>query len=261
MDGLMTVGELARRLGVTVRTLQYYDRIGLVNPSRLSEGGRRLYSAKDMLKVHQVLSMKRLGFSLDEIKSNLTDLTTPQAVLQAFEDQEAAIEGRIKALCQALKALRLLKDEVKKDQEVDFERYADLVILMERAEAGTWAWQHFDRDLKRHVKDRYMLNERAAMDLYGQWNEVSDEIVALSRANIPHDSPKAQAVVARFWGVVEDFTGGDMTLLPKLLAFGQSQGEWNEVMKTRQALVDAYLEKAIEIYFENQTFVFPTEEG
>ena len=52
----LTVGELARLMGTTVRTLQYYDREGILKPSSFSEGGRRLYSAKDVVKLHQILS-------------------------------------------------------------------------------------------------------------------------------------------------------------------------------------------------------------
>ena len=54
--GYMTVGELAKKMGTTVRTLQYYDKEGLLSPSSESEGGRRLYTDKDMVKLHQILT-------------------------------------------------------------------------------------------------------------------------------------------------------------------------------------------------------------
>ena len=68
-QGYMTVGEVAKKMGVTVRTLQYYDREGLFSPSAESEGGRRLYTDKDVVKLHQILSLKHLGFSLSDIKT------------------------------------------------------------------------------------------------------------------------------------------------------------------------------------------------
>lgn len=67
-QGYLTVGEAANKMGVTVRTLQYYDREGLLAPSAQSEGGRRLYTDKDLIKLHQILSLKSLGFSLRDIK-------------------------------------------------------------------------------------------------------------------------------------------------------------------------------------------------
>ena len=50
-----TVGQLAHKMGVTVRTLQYYDREGLLKPSAFSTGGRRRYSDKDVVRLHQIL--------------------------------------------------------------------------------------------------------------------------------------------------------------------------------------------------------------
>ena len=58
--GFMTVGEIAKKMGVTVRTLQYYDKEGLLSPSAESEGGRRLYTDRDLIMLHQILSLKSL---------------------------------------------------------------------------------------------------------------------------------------------------------------------------------------------------------
>ena len=53
-EGFMTVGQLAKKMGVTVRTLQYYDKEGVLSPSAESEGGRRLYTDKDIVLLHQI---------------------------------------------------------------------------------------------------------------------------------------------------------------------------------------------------------------
>lgn len=75
--GYMTVGEVAKKMQSTVRTLQYYDKEGILSPSAESEGGRRMYTYKDIVKLHQIQSLKYLGFSLDDIKNRLISLDTP----------------------------------------------------------------------------------------------------------------------------------------------------------------------------------------
>ena len=87
-QGYMTVGEVAKKMDVTVRTLQHYDREGLLSPSAISEGGRRLYTDKDIVKLHQILSLKHLGFSLDDIKNRLIPLDTPNEIATVLEQQE-----------------------------------------------------------------------------------------------------------------------------------------------------------------------------
>src|SRR6266581_6751974 len=72
----LKVGELAARTGLTVRTLHHYDAIGLLSPSGRTESahqsGHRLYTAADVARLQQVLSLKMLGFSLEQIGEYLS---------------------------------------------------------------------------------------------------------------------------------------------------------------------------------------------
>ena len=67
----MKVGELARRTGVSVRTLHYYDEISLLSPSHHTAAGHRLYGAADVVRLQQIRSRQQLGLSLDEVSACL----------------------------------------------------------------------------------------------------------------------------------------------------------------------------------------------
>src|SRR5713101_1813988 len=67
----LKVGELARRTGLTIRTLHHYDEIGLLRPSLHTEVGHRLYTAGDVARLQQVVSLRQLGFSLEEVRDCL----------------------------------------------------------------------------------------------------------------------------------------------------------------------------------------------
>ncbi|MCI8496127.1 MAG: MerR family transcriptional regulator, partial [Lachnospiraceae bacterium] len=125
-DGYMTVGEVAKKMKVTVRTLQYYDKEGLLSPSAESEGGRRLYTDKDFVTLHQIVSLKSLGFSLDDIKQRLISLETPMDVANALTKQADDIRGKIEQLTASLTAIEQLKVEVLQMQTVNFKKYADI---------------------------------------------------------------------------------------------------------------------------------------
>ena len=111
-QGYMTVGEVAKKMDITVRTLQYYDREGLLSPSSMSEGGRRLYTDKDIVKLHQILSLKHLGFSLDDIKNRLIPLDTPDEIADVLTEKAAAIKLKIDSLSESLRELEVLREEV-----------------------------------------------------------------------------------------------------------------------------------------------------
>ncbi len=100
-EGWLTVGEAAKELGVSVRTLQYYDREEILSPSGKSEGGRRLYSPQDTMVLYQILSLKYLGFSLEDIRTRLLSLDTPAQVCAILQAQVETV-GRLDCMLNPL---------------------------------------------------------------------------------------------------------------------------------------------------------------
>ena len=68
---VISIQELTRETGVTVRTLRYYDQIDLLKPSGKTEGGHRLYSENGVIRLQQILFLKEMGFSLKETANML----------------------------------------------------------------------------------------------------------------------------------------------------------------------------------------------
>ena len=67
----LKVGDLAKRTGLTVRALHHYDEIGLLRPSMRAASAHRRYSAADVARLQQIVSLRQLGFSLDEVRDCL----------------------------------------------------------------------------------------------------------------------------------------------------------------------------------------------
>lgn len=253
---LFSVGELAKKMETTVRTLQYYDREGLLKPSFRSEGGRRLYTQKDMVKLHQILSMKFLGFSLEEIKNNLISLDTPQDVLKVLDKQKEAVKNQIDSLSSALSAIEALQKEVQHMNKVDFSKYADIITLLQLKNNGYWIVKFFDDKLMTHIKNKYSDQPEVALDLFKRWESMCDIVPTLNAKGITPDSSEGQSVAKQWWDLVIEFTGGDLSMLPELAKFNESKDGWSEEMKQKQLVADAFLEDALAIYFKNQGIQF-----
>lgn len=93
---MMTIREVSRLAGVSVRTLQYYDKIGLLQPSKYSNAGYRLYADTDLERLQQILLFRELKFPLKDIKNIM----------------ESPDFDRIKALDQQITLLKLKKDHL-----------------------------------------------------------------------------------------------------------------------------------------------------
>ncbi len=245
-DGYMTVGEVAKKLGTTVRTLQYYDKEGLLSPSTKSEGGRRLYTDKDLITLYQIVSLKSLGFSLDDIKQHLISLETPTDVANALTEQADNIRGKIERLTASLTAIEQLKAEVLQMQTVNFKKYADIIVNLQIKNSSYYLIKRFDDDTLDHIRNRF--NRESGLNFMDRFNRLSDEIIQLQKENVPPESEKSQRIVKEYWGLIMEFTNGDMSMLPKLMEIGNidtATNAWEE----RQKNVNDYLEPALQVYF------------
>ncbi len=250
-EGYMTVGAVAKKMGITVRTLQYYDKEGLLSPSSESEGGRRLYTGKDLVKLHQILSLKHLGFSLDDIKNRLIALETPADVINALEKQAAAIQGKMEALAESLRAIEALKAEVQQMQVVDFQRYADIIVNLQMKNEFYWIIKQFDDQTLEHMRARFDKNSGLAM--METFTRLQDEAIQLQKSGVPPESERGQNLAKAYWDMVLEFTGGDMSMLPKLMAAENFSGP-DDAWTQKQAAVHSFIESALEIYFANAGF-------
>ena len=247
-QGYMTVGEVAKKMGVSVRTLQYYDREGLFRPSAASEGGRRLYTDKDIIRLHQILSLKSLGFSLDEIKNRLTSVETPEEVAAALTEQGEAIRAQMDALAESLRDIERLKTEVLKMQSVDFRKYADIIVNLQMRNDNYWLIKYFDDDTLDDLRGRF--DRESGLSFIGKFNALRDRAVEYADAGVAPESARGQAFAKEFWQLIAEFTGGDMRMLPQLMKMGKINTD-NAEWQRKQEKLNAFLEPALEVYFRN----------
>jgi DNA-binding transcriptional MerR regulator len=128
MNRQWKVGDLAKLTGLTVRTLRYYDQIGLLSPSGLTETGHRLYNEWNLSRLHQILSLKELGLSLDEVKSALTgEQISPLEIVGLQINQ---IQEQIKLQQKLLEQLRHVSKLMQGKSEVTVEDFTSLLQAM-----------------------------------------------------------------------------------------------------------------------------------
>ena len=228
-NNFMTIGEVAKKMGVTVRTLQYYDKEGLLSPSTHSEGGRRLYSSKDLIMLHQVLSLKSLGFTLDDIKERLIKLETPKDVANALSEQANDIRNKIKNLQDSLKAIEQLKEEVLQMNTVNFKKYADIIVNLQMKNEFYPLIKRFDDNTLDYIRNKF--DKESGLDFMARFNRLSDEIVRLHKEKVSPESEESQKIIGEYWGLIMEFTNGDMSMLPKLMEVGNidmATNSWEE---------------------------------
>jgi len=216
-DSYMRIGEMARKAGVTVRTLSYYDKEGLLAPSGSSEGGYRLYTDKDLAKLMQILMMKRLGFTLNEIKKRATSMNTTVEVLGVLTEHENYIRKKIDHLAESLNALESLKKEIVQIDSVDFKKFAGILAHLQMKNERYWLIKYLDDDTFDALKI-LAPGEESTARLVEATNSYVVEAAMLHDEGILPESERGQDLAKRFYGLLMEITSNDTNLMYKVNA-------------------------------------------
>ena len=125
-----TTGEIAKLCGVTVRTVQYYDTRGILIPTELSEGGRRLYSEDDLKRMKIICFLRDLGLPIDSISQLLSEDDPGSVISLLLEQQEEALKEEIGERREKLHKLEELKDGLKSVKKFTVESIGDIAYTM-----------------------------------------------------------------------------------------------------------------------------------
>lgn len=125
-----TTGEIAKLCGVSVRTVQYYDTRGILVPSNLSEGGRRLYSDDDLQKMKIICFLREIGLPIDSIAKLLKEKNSKNVISMLLDEQENELTREIESRQAQLDSLQQLKIGLKLTENFSFKSIGDIAYIM-----------------------------------------------------------------------------------------------------------------------------------
>ena len=125
-----TTGEVAKLCGITVRTVQYYDTRGILVPSELTEGGRRLYSEADLKRMQIICFLRELGLSIDSIKQLLSEEHPENVIRLLLAQQEAALKAEIEDQEEKLEKIEALQSGLKSIPAFSVESIGDIAYIV-----------------------------------------------------------------------------------------------------------------------------------
>lgn len=140
MSQMYSTGELAKLAGISVRTVQYYDQRGILPPTELSEGGRRLYSEKDRERLEVIIFLREMDFSIQQIKSVLAEENAHQVLNLLLEDQIHQLESDLQSQKEKLDQAKHLKKSLSQQNNSSLEALRDVSIVMKNQQSWRRLW-------------------------------------------------------------------------------------------------------------------------
>lgn len=122
-------GEFARMAHISVRTVRYYDKQNILKPSYVNESGARFYSDRDFVRLQQIMLLKYLGFSLEDIRELLIEDMDSHFLRNSLELQRKLIQDKIEQLQMVEKAIADTSEEIRRSENVNWVHMLDLIHL------------------------------------------------------------------------------------------------------------------------------------
>ncbi|EIL91444.1 MerR family transcriptional regulator [Rhodanobacter spathiphylli] len=206
---LLTVGELARRCGLTVRTLHHYDTIGLLTPSVRSAAGYRHYDGANIERLHRIQALRQLGLSLADIGKALSGPLQPLA--EVVDRQITQIDLELAEGTRLRERLVHLRGQLANGQSPDLADWLDTLELMTMYE------KYFSpEELK-------TLPLHTNPDVLTDWSALVSAVQSAMDRGATPDDPDAQILAQQWMTMVGRGTGGNPAFLMRLHAMNENE--------------------------------------
>ena len=243
--------ELSKLTQVSVRTLHYYDKIGLLKPSLRLENNYRLYSEKDLLRLQQIIALKFFGFELSQIK---VLLTKQDDVVENFTMQAKFLQEKADTLREASQILKRVTESCSHHESIPWEKLIQLIEVYQMTQQleHSWVKEIFTPDeLEQYVEfEKEMKSTHQKAEFERQWQQLVKEL-----NQHMHYNPESEAAV-EFGKKYMDWVNG---IYGKKYAhlrtkkweqgFGEGKG-LDEIGLTPEHM--SWLEKSVNAYYQNK---------
>ncbi|GAA1944803.1 MerR family transcriptional regulator [Kitasatospora viridis] len=206
------VGALAEASGLTVRTLHHWDQIGLLSPSRRTPAGHREYTEQDLVRLYQVLALRRLGLGLETVATCLDAGVDP---VRLVGEHLAGIETALAGLNTLRQRLAHVHAELTAARAPQAATLIGVLQAMHGTDPAAEAVlrRHATGDQLRALQERVAaLGPAAHYLLEVEWPELYRRAEALRVAGTDPGAPQVQRIVARLDELSATFNGGDRSL-------------------------------------------------
>lgn len=200
-DVELKVGELAERTGLTVRTLHWYDEIGLLSPDR-TRAGHRVYGPEEVERLQRILSLRHVGLSLDEIREALD--RPGHSLLEVLELHAETLAEEARRLRALRDRLHRAIDAVRRNGRIEAE------ALIHTMEAMAMFEKYYTPEqLETLQRRKEEVGEERIRRVQEEWRELYRRLGEVREAGADPGDPEVRELARKAESLIREFTGGD----------------------------------------------------
>jgi DNA-binding transcriptional MerR regulator len=197
----LKIGELARRTGLSVRTIRFYEQVGLLTATARTEGNHRVYAADEVAQLQRISSLRRLGLSLAQVGEVLAGGVDALGVVQL---QLQRLRERVRVEQLLCRRLERISAQLEAGEPVSID---DFIHIIEETKMADQMSPELQQRLKDLHKDTSPERIREVEEV--EWPGLFEDVRAAMREGADPAGARVQALARRWQGLVEEFTKGD----------------------------------------------------
>jgi DNA-binding transcriptional MerR regulator len=225
-----TPSEFAKRVGVTVRALHHYDRIGLLKPRDHTAHGFRLYRDEDFVRLQQIVTLKFIGFSLREIRCLLQG--TGSGLREALRAQRRTLEEKRRHLDAAIRAIAKAEGAAASRPDLAWRTFQKITEEIHMQNDSELMKKYYNAEARDLIAQRQGLwSPELQKETEEKWTALFRDIEREAVAGTDPASPAAQQLAKRHAELIESFTGGHQVIAEGLEKLWADQANWPDSFK------------------------------
>lgn len=248
-----SIGEAAKMMNVSVRTLRYYDECGLLKPSGYLKNNHRYYLENDILLLHQIISLKEFGLSLSQIKDQLLKADSIEDVDHYLLKQQKQFENELIVLKNKATVLKKFRQEMKQMNELNWKLLIEILTMLNNNDHHYWVIKHFDEDVYQSIKDNYVQKEGSVY--YSQLQKITDEILANKKKGFTSYDQVIVDLVLQWWDAMMSFTNNDFSVLQNMNKVSQDPKMKEDPIMKKFKMIEDDIKNVLERMFEQNSEV------
>lgn len=170
LPGYYSSGDFARMANVSVRTIRFYDKQNILKPSYVNPSGARFYTDSDLARLQQILLLKYLGFSLDDIKEMTISDTDSHFMLNSLKLQKKLVQDRIEQMQLVADAIENTVTAIQEEHQIDWSQMLDLIHLTSMEKSLKTQYQNAT-----NISARIRLHKEYSQNKYGWFPWIFDQ--------------------------------------------------------------------------------------
>jgi len=251
MEKQYSVGEVSKITGLSIRTLQHYDNIGLLTANRSSDNNRRYYTQHSFQKLEYIVFYKALGISLKEIQELLKQDKVDLEIQELLNYQKTLLINQTSCIDSSIAAIEASEDILSAGGTPPWGLLSAFMNSLSKVDLSIWSSFTFSQ-AQLDVFHKQLPTVEDALKFYQNWKRISIKAAAYCIADIPPSHPIALKLAEEWLTMVEKATDGDERSLNAYLDVDRNRNLWQESERFLMEQAEPYLTEIIAVY-KNET--------